>query len=86
MEDGLAAGEGEEVPTFKMFVEEKWLPVYPDAAGNRKNTMREKEFHLRVYLIPELGDQRLDRITGEVGRWHSVRWCRRSPGGSAECR
>jgi hypothetical protein len=24
----------------------------PDAAGNRKNTMREKEFHLRVYLIP----------------------------------
>ena len=31
----------------------------PGGGGEPKNTMSEKEYHLRMYLIPELGDQRL---------------------------
>ena len=55
-----------EVPTFKTFVEKRWLPVYPKAVGNRPSTIREKESHLKLYLKPELGELRLDKIRGEV--------------------
>jgi len=55
-----------EFPTFEQFVNQRWWPVYPGAAGNRPTTVREKEIHLRVHLKPALGDQRLDMVKGEV--------------------
>jgi hypothetical protein len=55
-----------EVPTFASFVEERWLPTYPDAAGNRPSTIAEKRGHVRLYLVPELGRERLDEVRGEV--------------------
>jgi integrase len=54
-----------EVPTFARFVAERWLPVYPGAAGNRPSTVHEKESHVRLYLNPALGSLRLDAVRGE---------------------
>lgn len=59
-------GERKEVPTFERFVEERWWPTYPSAAGNRSSTRTEKEIHLRLHLTPVLGRVPLDRIHGEV--------------------
>ena len=56
----------EEIPTFEKFVEERWLPTYPAAAGNRATTTKEKELHLRLYLKPVLGGMLLDEIKGEA--------------------
>ena len=36
-----------DVPTFGTFVDERWWPTYPHAAGNRASTNKEKEGHLR---------------------------------------
>src|SRR5690348_9609308 len=55
-----------EVPTFSEFVDEKWWPTYPAAAGNRHTTVREKEVHLRCHLKPHLGSVRLDHVRGLV--------------------
>ena len=54
-----------EVPTFERFVGERWMPVYPSAAGNRPSTVQEKESHVRLYLNPALGSLRLDAVRGE---------------------
>jgi integrase len=58
--------ERKEVPTFRVFVEDRWWPTYPAAAGNRFTTRYEKESHLRVHLMPALGSLLLDKIRGEV--------------------
>jgi integrase len=58
--------EKKEVPKFKAFVEDRWWPTYPAAAGNRFATRYEKESHLRVHLVPALGSLPLDKIRGEV--------------------
>ncbi len=58
--------ERKEVPTFRKFVEDEWWPVYPDAAGNRFSTKVEKEAHLRLYLMPHLGNVPLDQVRGQV--------------------
>ena len=55
-----------EVPTFQKFADNRWMPVYPAAAGNRPSTIREKKCHLKLYLTPVLGPLRLDQIKGEV--------------------
>jgi len=55
-----------EVPTFGDFVEKSWWPTYPAAAGNRATTIREKQIHLRVHLVPALGRLRLDEIRAET--------------------
>ncbi len=55
-----------EVPTFEAFVDERWMPTYPAAAGNRHTTIKEKNAHLTRYLKPLLGKRRLDEIRGEV--------------------
>ena len=55
-----------EVPTFARFVEDRWWPTYPAAAGNRSTTITEKEIHLRLHLKPVLGDVPLDKVQGEV--------------------
>jgi integrase len=55
-----------EVPTFGAFVDERWWPTYPAAAGNRHTTVREKEGHLRCHLKPALERYRLDEIKREV--------------------
>jgi len=58
--------EQKEVLSFTQFVEDKWWPTYPKAAGNRHNTIREKESHLRLHLKPAFGELPLDRVRGEV--------------------
>lgn len=55
-----------EVIGFREFAEKQWLPTYPRAAGNRATTLREKETHLRVHLVPRLGDTPLDEVRGRV--------------------
>jgi integrase len=55
-----------EVPTFGEFVEIRWWPTYPSAAGNRPATVREKAIHLRTHLIPAFGQLPLDRVGGET--------------------
>jgi len=51
--------------TFGKFVEDKWWPVYPKAAGNRPTTIREKKRHIERYLKPALGRLPLDQVRGE---------------------
>jgi integrase len=58
--------ERKEVPTFEEFVDDRWWPTYPAAAGNRSSTRTEKEIHLRLHLKPRLGEVRLDKVRGEV--------------------
>lgn len=58
--------ERKEVPRFRTFVEERWWPTYPAAAGNRATTKYEKEIHLRLHLLPVLGQVPLDKVRGEV--------------------
>ncbi|MBN1653721.1 MAG: site-specific integrase [Deltaproteobacteria bacterium] len=58
--------EEKEVLSFRDFVEQKWWPIYPKAAGNRPSTVREKEFHLRIHLLPDLGEVKLDQLQGEA--------------------
>lgn len=55
-----------EVPRFDRFVEDRWLPTYPLAAGNRASTIRVRKDHCRLYLTPALGAKRLDEIKGEI--------------------
>jgi integrase len=55
-----------EVPTFNEFVEKRWWPTYPKAAGNRHTTILEKDGHLRLYLKPFFGSMRLDNIRQET--------------------
>jgi integrase len=55
-----------EALTFAVFVDEKWWPTYPAAAGNRHNTIREKEHHIRVHLKPALGSLPLPQVRGEA--------------------
>lgn len=49
-------------PTFKMFVEKDWWPVYPVSAGNSHTTVREKKAHLSVHLVPFFGSTPIDKI------------------------
>ena len=58
--------KAKEVIRFKTFVQDKWWPTYPKAAGNRHTTVREKEQHLRLHLLPVLGELRLDQVRGEA--------------------
>jgi hypothetical protein len=55
-----------EVMSFREFAEKHWLPTYPRAAGNRATTLREKETHLRVHLVPRLGTVPLHEVRGQV--------------------
>ena len=55
-----------EAPTFQEFVSERWLATYPKSVGNRPTSIREKEIHVRIHLLPVLGRLRLDKISGEV--------------------
>lgn len=55
-----------EVLTLERFIEDKWWPVYPSAAGNRRTTVREKERHIRLYIKPQLGRVKLDQVRGEA--------------------
>lgn len=55
-----------EAPTFTEFVNERWLSTYPKSVGNRPSSIREKEIHVRIHLLPALRRLRLDKINGEV--------------------
>jgi hypothetical protein len=54
-----------DVPTFTTFVDDRWFPTYPKAAGNRHSTVTEKEGHIRLHLKPFFGGMRLDAIRRE---------------------
>lgn len=60
------AAQPRESVGFRDFAERQWLPTYPRAAGNRATTLREKEMHLRVHLVPRLGDTPLHEVRGRV--------------------
>jgi integrase len=59
------AGRRKEVPTFERFVDDRWWPIYPAAAGNRPMTVVEKESHLRCHIRPFFARHRLDEIKKE---------------------
>lgn len=67
--DGAIHGR-KEVPDFKTFTDEIWWPKFRLGGGKRgKNaemTLREKEMHLRLHLIPRIGHLPLHRIGHEV--------------------
>jgi integrase len=58
-----------EVMTFAKFVEEVWWPKYRLGGGKRGvnsvTTLMGKESHLRIHLLPHLGQLKLDKITNE---------------------
>ena len=56
--------EEPDMPTLAAFVKERWLPVYPAAAGNRPCTVREKDWCLG-HILPILGELLLDAINAE---------------------
>ncbi len=64
--------EVKEVPTFEQFVNERGLPVYPGAAGNRHSTIIEREGHLRIHLRAVFGKMRIDAIGREdIARFYA---------------
>jgi integrase len=58
--------ERKEAAKFEVFVNERWLSTYPQSVGNRPMSIREKEIHCRVHLVPFFRTYRLDQIKGEV--------------------
>jgi hypothetical protein len=60
----------EESLTLSRFVEDAWWPKYSAGGGRRgvnsPTTLMEKEMHLRVHLLPALGELALPRISNEV--------------------
>lgn len=53
------------IPTLAEFVEERWLPTYPAAAGNRPGTILARKWALN-HILPELGPLALDAIGAEA--------------------
>lgn len=51
----------EAAPGFADFAK-AWLDAYPAAAENRSSTITEKEFHLRIHLVPYWKDTPIDKI------------------------
>src|SRR5579863_2780719 len=51
-----------EVPAFGAFVDDRWWPTYPTAAGNQHTTIKEKRGHLDSHLLPFFSKTRLDAI------------------------
>lgn len=60
----------EEPLTLSKFVEEIWWPKYRAGGGRRgvnsPTTLMEKETHLRVHILPALGDLALMEVSNEV--------------------
>jgi integrase len=81
-----------EVLTLKQFIEDVWWPKYKIGGGkrgiNQETSLREKEGHIRLHLVPGLGSLRLDRVTNErvtefFGRLRQQGHCQRGrPPGS----
>jgi integrase len=55
-----------EAPTFRSFVNDRWMKTYPGSVGMRARTVGEYESTVRVHLEPAFGELRLDEITEEV--------------------
>jgi integrase len=58
-----------EVLTLKQFIEDVWWPKYKIGGGkrgiNQETSIREKEGHIRLHLVPGLGHLGLDRVNDE---------------------
>ena len=58
-----------EVLTLKQFLEDVWWPKYKIGGGkrgiNQETSIREKEGHIRLHLVPGLGQLSLDRVNNE---------------------
>jgi len=57
--------EAQVMPTLAEFVEERWLPTYPAAAGNRPSTIKARKWALK-HIRPDLGPLALDAIGAEA--------------------
>lgn len=59
--------------SFQTFALEEWLPTAPDAIGNRRTTTLAKEQHLRVHLLPVLGNKQIAAIdSADVERLYAT--------------
>jgi integrase len=56
----------EPAPTLARFVEDRWWGAYPESAGNRPTTIKDKRWALDRHILPELGERRLDQIGAEA--------------------
>ena len=56
--------EKQTMPTLDTFVQDRWLPTYPAAAGNRPCTVLARKWALK-HILPELGPLPLDTIGAE---------------------
>jgi integrase len=54
-----------DVPTLGAFVKDRWWPTYPGAAGNMPSTVKEKDKHLRVHIVPFFSKMPMDQIKAE---------------------
>ena len=58
--------EPKEVLTLKQFIEDVWWPKYKIGGGkrgiNQETSLREKEGHIRLHLVPRLGHLRLGQV------------------------
>jgi integrase len=65
----LGPGKPKEVLTFKKFIEDVWWPKFKIGGGkrgiNQETSLREKEGHIRLQLVPRLGHLRLDQVNNE---------------------
>jgi integrase len=61
--------EPKEVLTLKQFIEDVWWPKYKIGGGkrgiNQETSLREKEGHIRLHLVPRLGHLRLGQVNNE---------------------
>jgi integrase len=58
-----------EVLTLEKFLEEVWWPKFKIGGGkrgmNQPTSLREKEGHIRLHLVPHIGHLRLEQVTNE---------------------
>jgi integrase len=63
------SGKPKEVLTLKQFIEDVWWPKFKIGGGkrgiNQETSLRGKEEHIRLKLVPLLGHLRLDRVNNE---------------------
>jgi integrase len=63
------AAKSKEVTTLKKFLEDVWWPKFRIGGGkrgmNQPTSLREKDGHIRLHLVPHIGHLRLDQVTNE---------------------
>lgn len=73
IEQALRGARGSDKPkevlTVKQFIEDVWWPKFKAGGGkrgvNQETSLREKEGHIRIHILPRLGGLRLDKVNNE---------------------